>query len=178
MTVLKSITFAYNPREDRILAAINPGRPEAWSCWLTRRLVLALIQRGSQFVASASPVVQRAAPEMRRQLAAFEHEAAIAKTVPSMTHTPNEVMKSVEPSAALAERVSVAHQGENLRIELRGAADGGGGAEGVLTRAEFQRVLQMLQQEVIKSGWLAQLAAPGTAAQPAPKPASKPPVRH
>ena len=59
--VLKSINFSCVAAEDRILAAINPGVPEAWSCWLTRRLVLALLDRTSEFLASTSPVVQQPA---------------------------------------------------------------------------------------------------------------------
>ena len=38
MSALRSITFAYRAREDRVLAAVNLGQAEAWSCWLTRRL--------------------------------------------------------------------------------------------------------------------------------------------
>jgi hypothetical protein len=38
----KTVTFLYAPQEDRIAAAINAGAPDAWSCWLTRRLALAV----------------------------------------------------------------------------------------------------------------------------------------
>src|ERR1700694_4153170 len=51
---LKSVNFSYVAEEDRVLAAINPGDPEAWSCWLTRRLVLALLERAAEFLASTS----------------------------------------------------------------------------------------------------------------------------
>ena len=50
MHVLTSVTFVYAMQEDRILAAINPGHPEAWSCWLTRRLVLTLLERSVEFL--------------------------------------------------------------------------------------------------------------------------------
>ena len=172
--ILKSITFAYNTPEDRILAAINPGRPEAWSCWLTRRLVLALVSRSQEFVANTSPLVQRASVEQRGELVAFEREAAIVKTAQAMSHTPPEVVKSAVPTAELAQRVTIASQGDNLRLEIRGVA--WGGADGTVTRPEFQRILQMLQQEVIKSGWLVPPADPGPAA--APDAATVKPSRH
>lgn len=174
MHVLKSVTFAYDAREDRILAAINPGRPEAWSVWLTRRLVMALLGRSGEFVASASPVVQRAPPDVRPEVVAMEREAAIAKTIPAMSHTPPEVVKSNLASAELALRVTIAHQGERFRMELRSGA--GGGADATLTPAEFQRILQMLQREVAKAGWASAPPAP----QPAPGPQEPPakPVRH
>ena len=60
MRALRSITFVYVPREDRILAAINAGRDDAWSCWLTRRLALAVLERTTDFVASSSDLAQRA----------------------------------------------------------------------------------------------------------------------
>jgi hypothetical protein len=152
LRILKSITFAYNTAKDRILAAINPGRPEAWSCWLTRRLVLALLSRSQEFVASTSPLLQRASFEQRSELAAFEREAAIVKTAQAMSHTPSEVVQSALPTAELAQRVTIVNQGDNLRLEIHGGA--GGGADGTVTRPEFQRILQMLQQEVAKAGWL------------------------
>jgi hypothetical protein len=78
--VLKSITFAYDTREDRILAAVNPGHPDAWSCWLTRRLALALLERTGEFLASTSSLVQRASADHRGEILAFEQDAAIART--------------------------------------------------------------------------------------------------
>jgi len=59
-----------------------------------------------------------------------------------------------------------------MRMELRGVA--GGGSEAGLTRAELQRVLQMLHAEVGKAAWSAAPAAAAPTAPPeeaAPKPA-------
>jgi hypothetical protein len=174
LRALKSITFAYDTREDRIVAAINPGRPEAWSCWLTRRLVLALLSRAAEFVAGTSALAQRTAPEHRTELAAFEREAAIVKTAQAMSRTPPEIVKSTAATAELAQRLTVAHQGEYFRVELRGGSDDG--ADGMMTRPEFQRILQMLQHEVAKAGWLAvPAAAPPPAATDA---AAAKPSRH
>ncbi len=38
---LATVTFVYAMQEDRILAVINAGRPDAWSCWV----VLLLLER-------------------------------------------------------------------------------------------------------------------------------------
>ena len=172
--VLTSLTFVYDTREDRILAAINAGRPEAWSCWLTRRLALALLERASEYVASSSALAQRATVDMRGELVAFEREAAIAKTAGAMSSTPAEVLKLSTTGAELAERLTISNQGDRFRLELHG--QNGGGAAGAPTRAELQRILQMLQVEVGKAGWLAMSGksqpAPATDA-PAPKP-----IRH
>src|ERR1700693_6062071 len=145
-------------REDRILAAINPGRPEAWSCWLTRRVVLALLERMAELLAHTSALAQRAPADIRGEVASFEHDAAMAKTAQRMTQTPADALNASATAAELVDRLSIANQGDNFRVELHGVS--GGGAAGMLARAGLQRVLQMLQDEVAKAGWLATPAKP------------------
>jgi hypothetical protein len=172
LLVLKSITFAYDAREDRVLAVVNPGQTPSWSCWLTRRLVLALLDNGSKFLAKTSALAQRAAPEVRREVVAFEREAAVAKTAPAMSVTPSEVLKKTVAGAELVHQVTLTQQGERMLMELRGVA--GGGSQAGLTRAELQRILNMLQAEVIKASWSIAPVAPSAATQseePTPKPA-------
>lgn len=171
MQVLTSVTFVYAMREDRILAAINPGRPEAWSCWLTRRIVLALLERVAEILANTSALAQRAPAEIRGELVAFEREAAMAKTAPRMSQTPADALNASASAAELVERLSITNQGDNFRVELHGVR--GGGAAGVLARAGLQRILQMLQDEVTKAGWLATAAKPQPA-QATVEPGSKP----
>jgi hypothetical protein len=150
--VLKSVNFSYVAAEDRILAAINPGGPEAWSCWLTRRLVLALLDRTSEFLASTSPLRQQAPAEVRGELAAFEREAAMASTARAMSTTPADVLKTSESTAELAEGLKISSQADGFRVALQG--EKGGGAAGFLARTELQRLLQMLQAEVAKASWI------------------------
>jgi hypothetical protein len=152
MQVLTSVTFVYVMQQDRVLAAVNAGTAQAWSCWLTRRVVLALLDRAAEILAKTSALAQRVPAEARGEIAAFEHQAAMEQTAPLMRTTPAGVLNESANSAELVDRLSITHQGEDFRIELRGLA--GGGAAGVLRRAGFQRILQMLQDEVIKAGWL------------------------
>jgi hypothetical protein len=77
---LTNLTFVYVPREDRIMAAINAGRPDTWSCWLTRRLSLAVLERTADYLASKSDLAQKAPADFRGEAIAFEREAAIIKT--------------------------------------------------------------------------------------------------
>jgi len=151
--VLKSINFSYVAPEDRILAAINPGDPEAWSCWLTRRLVLALLDRSSEFLASTSPLVQQVPAAVRGELATFEREAAMASTARAMSTTPADVIKASTIAAELAEGLKISSQPNGFRVELQG--EKGVGAAGLLTRAELQRLLQMLHAEVARASWFA-----------------------
>jgi hypothetical protein len=151
--VLKSINFSYVVTEDRILAAVNPGGGEAWSCWLTRRLVLALLDRTAEFLASTSPLVQQVPAGVRGELATFEREAAMAATAKSMSTTPPDVLKTSESTAELAGGLKISSLADGFRVELQG--EKGGAAAGLLTRAELQRFLQMLQFEVAKANWFA-----------------------
>jgi hypothetical protein len=119
-------------------------------------------------------LVQRATADRRADLVAFEREAAIAKTAPAMSQTPPEVVKSNVASAELAQRVTISHQGERFRMDIHGGD--GSGAEAMLTPAEFQRILQMLQHEVAKAAWLVAPAGPQPA--PATEDAAPKPFRH
>jgi hypothetical protein len=169
MLVLTSVAISYDAQEDRVLAITNPGRPEAWSCWLTRRLVLAALDRAPKFLESTSPLAQRAPGEHRGELVAFERDTALATTAKAMTATPSEVLKSSAPAAELVERLTISNQGDGFRVELHGYR--GGGAAGVMTRAELQRMLHMLEVAVEKAGWTS--LAPAIA-----QPTSPTPIRH
>jgi hypothetical protein len=172
--VLKSVNFSYVTGEDRILAAINPGDPAAWSCWLTRRLTLALLERTAEFLASTSALVRQAPADVRGELVTFEREAAIAMTARAMSNTPAKVLETSATTAELAERLSISGQEDGFRVELRG--EKGGGAAGLLTRAELQRFLQMLQAEVAKAEWLVTPAK--LSAATGPEKIEPKPVRH
>jgi hypothetical protein len=167
------MTLAYAPREDRILAVVNVGRPDSWACWMTRRLTLALLKRGTDYIVTTSPVVQRAAVEYRAEVATIQREAAIAQTAPAMSRAESEVLKtSTADATELLQRINLVKQGDRFRIELRGGS--GGGADGMVSAAELQRILQMIQAEVTKAGWSVAVAPPTVTAGPAesaPKPA-------
>src|ERR1700722_2471211 len=107
LRVLTTVTFVYEPREDRIAAAINAGRPDAWSCWLTRRLALAVLEHASGYLSKTSDLAAQAPAEMRREFVAFEREAAMVSTAKAMSKTAPEVLKSSANNAELADRVTI-----------------------------------------------------------------------
>jgi len=172
--MLRTITFVYVPREDRILTAINAGNPDAWACWLTRRLALAVLERTTQYIASNSDLAQRAPAELRGEMVAFERDAAIAKTAAAMSNTPSDVLTSTAAAAAeLADRLTISQHANGFRLELRGPSDEG--AAGVVARAELQRILQMLKAEIGKAAWL---PPPNAQTAPAPAAPDSKPARH
>jgi hypothetical protein len=176
LRTLTTVTFVYEPREDRIAAAINAGRDEAWACWLTRRLALTLLERASGYLNKTSDLARQAPVEMRKEFAAFEREAAMASTAGAMSKTPAEILKSSAEAAVLAERLTISRNGKSgFKFEFHG--QDGEGAVGALTRAEMERVLQMLASVVGKAGWLALPQQPQAAEAPAAASAPKP-IRH
>jgi hypothetical protein len=152
MSVLKSIALAYDPKADRILAAINPGHPDAWSCWLTRRLVLEMLVRVSLFLEKTSVLAQQAPADYRREIVMVEQETALATTARLMTKTANNVIRESAASAELADRLTISVLKNGYKLDVRG--DRGGKVMGVLRRAELQRVIRMLEREVARGDWL------------------------
>jgi hypothetical protein len=133
---------------------------------------MALLAKSAEFLATTSTLVQRAAPEHRSDLASFERESAMAQTAPAMSPTPREVVKAAPPAAELAQTVTITKRGDRYQIDIHG--DGGGGVTGILARAELQRIMQMLQEVVVKAGWTGAAAA----AMAAPQQPPAPPIRH
>jgi hypothetical protein len=134
LRVLKSITFRYDGKQDRILAAANAGQAEAWSCWLTRRVALALLERSTEFLEKSSDLAKRASADVRSDLVNFERDAAIANTAGAMSNTPQNVLKDSAANAELLQQLSFTQRGNRFRLELRG--ERGGGADGSLTRED------------------------------------------
>jgi hypothetical protein len=135
---------------------------------------LAWLAKSGEFLTNTSALVKRAAPEHRGDLATFEREAAIAQTAPAMSTTPPDVIKPPTVSTELMETVTWSQKGENYQIEIRG--NRGGGAKSLLTRAELQRITQMLQEVVGKAAWTAATAT--AQATPAAAQAPATPIRH
>jgi hypothetical protein len=172
MPTFKTITFVYRPHEDRVLAAINLGRLDAWSCWLTRRLSLAVLERAETFLAGTSLLAKRAGPTYQGELVAFEQAAAMEATAKAVSPTPRDVLDTCAAGAELAVKLTMTAKGERLLVGLVG--DRGGQVTGLLLRVEVQRILRMLQLEVQRGNWI--ISTPSAPAVMHPAPAK--PVRH
>jgi hypothetical protein len=151
MQPLNSITLHYDVNEDRLLVALNAGSPDACGYWLTRRLTLNFIEAGNPFLDRMSPVVSKTPTALRGELATMEREVALASTQGSVSQMPTAAVESVSIAADLAVELNIAQEGQGFRLRFRGRK-GSEAAVGCL-RAELQRVIHMLEQEVAKAGW-------------------------
>lgn len=153
---VRALALAYDAAQDRVLAAVNPGALNARSFWLTRRLVLGVLGQALPALEASVPAVSRAPVEFRSDLAVFERESALARTEAAMSRTETGVLQASAAAAELALAFAIVRQGEGqgemMRVEIRGVA--GGMAAGVLGRAELQRILNMLQSEADRAGWM------------------------
>lgn len=154
MKPLESITLRYNPDEDRILAVVNAGTARAQGYWLTRRMALNVIDAVVPYMERLSPVANKTPLEHRSELATMEREVAIASTQQSVSCTPDDIVANLGDEAELAREITIAVEGEGLRLILRGR--GGSDSTGVWARALVQRVIHELEQQVIGAGWRAQ----------------------
>ena len=160
MKNIRAINFRYVPREDRILVTINPGHEEAWSCWLTRRIVRALLHSSTEFLNRTSDLLHRAPKEAKGEIIAFEREAALVATSKAITQTPENVLQQSARAARLLEKITISRQSSRLRLELKGEAET---AMGMIDRPMLQRILQMLELETARAGWFTGASLPNSA---------------
>lgn len=99
----------------------------------------------------------------------------MAQTAQAMSPTPREIIAppTTTHTAELAQTVTMTKRGERYQVDIRG--EGGGGVTGMLTRAELQRIMQMLHEVSVKAAWPAAAAPaqPAPAVEPAPAPSSR-----
>jgi hypothetical protein len=136
-------------------------------------VVLALLERAAEFLASTSHVMRQAPASLRGEVVTFEREVAMAKTAGAMSATPTEILKASARAAELAVRLTISSQADNFRVELQG--ERGGGAAGLFARAELQRLLQMLKATVAEANWF---GAPAGSPAAAVEETGAKPVRH
>lgn len=171
MRQVRSIALAYDAGQDRLFASVNPGAPDASAFWITRRLALDIVARLPPALAERSAAVQQAPAQFRPEVAAFERQAAVADTGSHFTQTPNDVLRRMVAAAELLVTLSLNVQADGVAVELRG--ERGAGASGVWTRADVQRLLHLIEQEVVRAGWIV-ASAGASAPQVPPPPAGKP----
>ncbi|WP_146159884.1 hypothetical protein [Bradyrhizobium sp. MOS002] len=148
---LRTINCSYVPQQDRVLVTINPGEQDMWACWVTRRLIWALFERGRQLLATTSILAKKAPAGARDELVSFERDAAIASTANAMTPTAAGVLQESARSAELLVRITIKPDKHRFHLEL--VAESCQGVAGVLARDQLQRVFLMLEMEANRAQW-------------------------
>ena len=171
MPVLKTITFAYRALEDRVLAAVNLGHPDAWSCWLTRRLSLALLERAGKLLVEQFSARKSCGSRLPRRA------CRIRTGCGNGGDRQGNVTNSAGCAQCVGARCRARREADNHPARRTFAHRAGRRPRwhhdtGLLLRADFQRILRMLEAEVLRGKWVMVTEAPGPAQQTdAPKPA-------
>ena len=149
---LKSVAPRYEQLEDRILLAINLGKDDEWSCWLTRRMTLGVLQRFNVFLDRTSAVTRRTSLEHRAEVAAMERDAAIESTRKAVKPIAKETIDGVASSGELAMELRLTPERKGLALEITGRA--GNQARALLNRAQLRTILFLIQKEATKANWV------------------------
>jgi hypothetical protein len=155
----RNVTFStiiprYDRIEDRLLVAIHVGKDHEWACWLTRRVVLAALGSLREYLDRSSFAAGRAANELDEVVK--EGASAITKTR-RVTQILNEKLTNLAARAEFAVHLSLAPHRNSFLFRLRGRD--GGQAQVLLTRAELQIVVAMIEQEVVIADWVPKIHA-------------------
>ena len=152
MRALQTISFIYDMREDRVLALVNIGGPEAWACWLTRRVATVLLERAANLIASTSTLAQRSPAANSSNVVSFGRDAANTNTADNTSEVPLDALRTIGPTAALVGQMTISRQGASFGLELQ--EKGGDGVAAVLDRDELQRILDKLETVAVQANWL------------------------
>lgn len=146
-----SITLHYDANEDRILVAINAGAAEACGYWMTRRLALNFIEAANPYLDRVSSVMSKTPTALRGELATMEREVALASTQKNVRRTPTAALEGASAAAELAVQLTITQKEQGFRLKFRGHK----GREAVVgcSRAELQRLIHTVEQQVAKAGW-------------------------
>lgn len=149
MNNIATITFHYDPVEDRILLVGNfQNNQPRCDFWLTRNITLKLLNGLSSLVQKTSAHIATAPREHQSGLAQFEHEQA-------------QIDMQLQPEANLPEggspglldKVDVSHQGQRYQMRLYEHGNDEVIAQAQLTHSELHQVLSLLHRGALELNW-------------------------
>ncbi|MDI3325735.1 hypothetical protein QKW35_15250 [Pontibacterium granulatum] len=149
MNNIATITFHYDPIEDRILLVgnFNNNQPRC-DFWLTRNITLKLLGALSTLVQKNSNHVASAPSEHQSGLAQFEHEQA---QVDMQLQPEPQLRKKGVPG--LLYKVDVSHQGQRYQVRFYEHGNDVATAQAQLTHKELHQVLSLLHRGALELDW-------------------------
>jgi hypothetical protein len=152
MRKIAAIAPRYSPTEDRVELVINAGREDRWTFWVTRRLVLGMLDKVNQHLEQTSSAMARTPTEHRKEMAVMEKQmalqqmrGAIKPLIPPATGTPVVV-------GSLAKALRLRAHPKGFLVEI--LAMDGDQARGLVSRQELQTILMLMEKEARKGGWI------------------------
>ena len=146
-----SIALRYDGGEDRILIVVRAGTPDECGYWLTRRLVLDIIERANPYLDRMSPVASQTPADLRGELATMERQVALARTQGDVGHVSDEVVAGAATAADLGVGLTITKKGANFIVQLRGR--NAGQTSLVWSRDHLQRIVLIIEEMAVRAGW-------------------------
>ena len=149
MQNIATITFHYDPIEDRILLVgnLNNNQPRC-DFWLTRNITLKLLGALSALVQKTSSHIASAPSEHQSGLAQFEHEQA---QIHMQLQPEPQLRKKGAPG--LLYKVDVSHQGQRYQVRFYEHGNDDATAQAQLTHSELHQVLSLLHRGALELDW-------------------------
>ncbi len=150
MINLASLSFHFDVVEDRIrlIGNLDNGQQRV-DFWLTRRLVLRLLDASPKLLLQTSEKVSRTPFEHQSAMAQFEHDEAqqaqLVRQDASLTH------KDFE--ALLLRRLDISFQKEQYRLSFFVSDDAECFAISVLSRQEMHQILHWMHKGCLQLKW-------------------------
>lgn len=163
---LHQLALNYVATEDRLLLRASREDGQEYQCWLTRRLVKALLPGLGKLLHSDPGVA--ADPVVGAEKLAFQHAAAVQRNQFKPEFTAGELAPECADGPMLVQRMQM-RRGESGSYQLNLAAQDGPAIHLGLSETLMHGFLRLLQQALRTSEWdLNPRVVPDVAQAPAP----------
>lgn len=148
MQNIAAFTFKYDQFEDRLLLVGNLKNQESRiDFWLTRKLVLRLLNGVQELVDKTAVVIKQAPTEHKSQLAQFHHDQA-----KNNLSIEREDQQLVPKAAQLLTRIDISYKHEQYQLTFFSAGPDPV-AVSVLTYDELHQVLHLIHKGALSLEW-------------------------
>lgn len=148
MLNIAAFTFTYDHVEDRILLIGNfSNGQQRIDLWLTRKLVLRLLNAAPELVSLTSGVVSEAAVNHKLQIAQFHHDQA-----QHQASVQAEKQHVIAQSGSLLTRLDISHQSGRYRLMFFANTDQAV-AMSILSYEELHQILHLMHKGAQELDW-------------------------
>lgn len=152
MSGLHQIQLRYDPLEDRALLRMSTTERSEFRFWITRRYARLLWAALNGAAARGGPAAAQPAPEARKAVIAFEHEAAVSKADFATHFQDQDLSTPLGAAPLLLARIKCAPI-DDTRVLLGMHPREGQGIEVRLDRALLHSLMKLLTEAARAGEW-------------------------
>lgn len=150
MQNIAAFTFKYDHLEDRLLLVGNLKSQESRiDFWLTRKLVLRLLNGVQELLDKTAATIQQVPTEHKSQLAQFHHDQA-----KSNLSIEREDQELIPEAALLLTRIDISYNHDQYQLTFF-STESDPLAMSILTYDELHQILHLVHKGALTLGWIA-----------------------